>query len=72
MNKIKVLIVDDSIFMRKALESLLSGEFNVASAPSFVSELTIITGVGLFFIINSKAVIPSIVGISISIVITSG
>ena len=26
MNKIKVLIVDDSIFMRKALESLLSGE----------------------------------------------
>ncbi len=26
MNKIKVLIVDDSIFMRKALETLLSGE----------------------------------------------
>ena len=26
MNKIKVLIVDDSIFMRKALESLLSHE----------------------------------------------
>ncbi len=26
MNKIKILIVDDSIFMRKALETLLSGE----------------------------------------------
>lgn len=29
MNKIKVLIVDDSIFMRKALESLLSGESDI-------------------------------------------
>lgn len=26
MNKIKILVVDDSIFMRKALESMLSGE----------------------------------------------
>lgn len=29
MNKIKVLVVDDSIFMRKALESLLSGESDI-------------------------------------------
>lgn len=29
MSKIKVLIVDDSIFMRKALESLLSGESDI-------------------------------------------
>ena len=29
MNKIKVLIVDDSIFMRKALETLLSGEHDI-------------------------------------------
>ena len=48
------------------------GAFNVASAPSLVRELTIITGVGFDFIILSRAVIPSIVGISISIVITSG
>lgn len=32
MNKIKVLIVDDSIFMRKALESLLSGESDIEIA----------------------------------------
>ncbi len=46
--------------------------FIVASAPSVVSELIIIIGIGLVSIIFLTAVNPSILGISISIVITSG
>jgi small-conductance mechanosensitive channel len=49
-----------------------SSAFSVASAPSVVSELTMITGSGFSAIIFSRAVSPSILGISMSRVTTSG
>ncbi len=44
----------------------------VASAPSWVRELTMTTGVGLILITSASAFSPSITGISTSMVTTSG
>ena len=49
-----------------------SSALNVASAPYCVSTLIIMTGFGFVFMISCNASSPSIMGISISIVITSG
>ena len=50
----------------------MSSASKVALAPSFVRELTMMIGVGAFSIIASVASNPVILGISMSIVMTSG
>ncbi|EMQ21315.1 chemotaxis-specific methylesterase domain protein, partial [Vibrio cholerae O1 str. EDC-020] len=61
-----------SNFLGKKSNAPASSASNVAFAPSWVNEENIKMGTGLFAMISRTAEIPSMTGISISIVITSG